>query len=190
MAYRGIGRRADAERELLAGRGADRRFLPDVWSQESRQFVAGLEAAFERAMSLLEAGNLPEAAAELERVNRLHPGDLRTMVNLGVARSRLADFDGALAILGAAIELDPRAALAYVNRASALMAVNRLGEALEDADRAVSVAPNLADAHFVRGGVLAAMGERELGLQEMRVAQRLDPNNPAVRERIRALERQ
>ena len=53
----------------------------------------------------------------------------------------------------------------------------------------MSVAPNLADAHFVRGGVLVAMGEKELGLQEMREAQRLDPNSAAIRDRIRALER-
>ena len=188
LAYRGIGLRRDAERELLAGRDAGRRFLADAWSLRTRQFVAGLEAGFEHAMALLEAGNLPQAAAVLERVNRLYPGDLRTMVNLGVARARLADYGGSLAILSAAIELDPRAPLAYVNRASTLMALGRLSEALQDADRAVSVAPGLADAHFLRGGVLAAMGEIEPGLQELRAAQRLDPNNPAIRDRILALE--
>ena len=53
----------------------------------------------------------------------------------------------------------------------------------------MSVAPQLADAHFVRGAVLAAAGQTELGLQAMHEARRLDPNNQAILDHIRTLER-
>ena len=189
MAYRGIGLEADAKRELLRGRNAGRRFLGDLWSNRRAEYTAGPEAGFERAMSLLEAGDLEQAAAVLERVNELYPGEVRSMVNLGVVRARLLDYEAALEILNEAIEIYPRSAMAYINRASTLLALQRGPEALEDAERAVAIAPKMADAHFVRGGVLVSMGETERGLQAMHEARRLDPNNVAIHDRIRALER-
>jgi tetratricopeptide (TPR) repeat protein len=137
----------------------------------------------------MNAQRFAEAAAVLERLDASHPGELRVLSNLGVARARNGDFAGALAALDRALPLDTGTGFVQTNRAACLLAMERPREALVAADAAVRVAPRSPHAHFARGGVLLVLGERELGLAALREAARLDPNDAGIAAELRAQER-
>ena len=73
----------------------------------------------------------------------------------GACAHRLRQDEEAVAAFRTCIALAPQAAPCYLNRALALLRLNRTGPVLADLDRAIHLAPDLADAWLQRGLVLA-----------------------------------
>ena len=71
----------------------------------------------------------------------------------GNAREAKGDLDGAIAEYTRAIELDPRYADAYLNRANTQADKGDMGHAIADYNRALEINPALARAYAGRGGV-------------------------------------
>jgi adenylate cyclase len=79
-----------------------------------------------------------------------------------------------------AISLDPSNAEAYVCLSVALRDSGDLAGALAEADRAVTLCPNLASAHGRKGQALVFSGEPRAGIDALETALRLDPRSPIM----------
>src|SRR5262249_19777738 len=104
-------------------------------------------------------------------------------------RGNVEDYRKAITYFDRAIELDPNYALAYAERAEAWTLIGDLtGErataylkARSDAEKAVAIAPALAEAHAALGWVCAFVEWKFAeGLSELQRAKELSPANPIV----------
>jgi len=88
-----------------------------------------LRVARYRAFLAQSLEHFAEAVQAYEYVLDRAPDDFESWNNLGNARSALDDFEGSIAALQRAVELDPQAAPTRLNLASALLAADRGSEA-------------------------------------------------------------
>jgi len=98
---------------------------------------------------------------------------------LGCDALARGEAERAVAIFGQAIlgaPLDPHT---HVNMAAAYLALNRLGDALAHAKRAVKLAPSLAEAHHNLGNTLFQSGDAEGAVVAFDAARRLNPAEDA-----------
>jgi superkiller protein 3 len=79
---------------------------------------------------------------------------------LGSCALRQGDEAAALAHFDRAIELDPKAAVAHVGRASALLGSGRTADAIASLERAVTLEPAMGEAYYLLGRAYQAAGER------------------------------
>ena len=106
-------------------------------------------------------------------------------------RRNVEDYRKAISYFDEAIQLDPNYALAYAERAEAWTMVGDLTgqrstaypKAQSDAERAVEIAPGLAEARAALGWVLF-FGEWKFadGLSELKRAKELSPTNPTAND--------
>ena len=80
--------------------------------------------------------------AEAEQLLAAAPDDALALRGLGVILARRGEFEGALASLNRALQLQPRSAAGYFNRGMLLFENGRHAAALEDFRRARSLAPD------------------------------------------------
>ena len=107
-------------------------------------------------------------------------------------RRNLEDFRKAVRYFDEAIRLDPGYALAYAERSEAWTFIGDLGPeqkkdawaaAKNDAEKAVAVGPNLAEAHAALGWVrFFSEWKFAEGLPELRRANKLEPANPTAND--------
>jgi serine/threonine-protein kinase len=106
-------------------------------------------------------------------------------------RRNLEDYGKGITYLDRAIELDPNYALAYAERAEAWTVTGDLSgqraaaypKAVSDAEKAVAIAPSLAEAHAALGWVRAfAEWKFAEGLSELQRAKELSPANPTTND--------
>jgi tetratricopeptide (TPR) repeat protein len=96
LAYRGLGRTADAEAQMRRRSGTDI-LPPDPWIDTLAGLVETAEAHYGLGVEASRAGAWSEAAAAFRRALELDPGHGPARVNLSVALYRLNDEAGALA---------------------------------------------------------------------------------------------
>lgn len=99
-------------------------------------------------------------------------------------RIRQGDFEESVPLLQAAVDEAPGDAERLELFAKVLYKLGRTAEAVTQADRAVQAAPERASAHLIRGDSLAAQGDFARAAEAFSKARSLDPDNPAVLERI------
>jgi serine/threonine-protein kinase len=106
-------------------------------------------------------------------------------------RRNLEDYRKAVDHFGEAIRLDPKYALAYTERSEAWTLIGDLSgqgktawpKARSDAEQAVAVAPDLAEAHGALGWVrFFTEWKFAEGLKELRRAKELSPSNPTAND--------
>jgi TolB-like protein len=106
-------------------------------------------------------------------------------------RRNLEDFRKAVAHFDEAIRLDPDYALAYAERSEAWTLIGDLSgqgktawpKAREDAEKAVAIAPTLAEAHAALGWVRCFVEWKFAeGLSELKRAKELSPANPTAND--------
>lgn len=106
-------------------------------------------------------------------------------------RRNLADYRKAVSYFDEAIRLDPDYALAYAERSEAWTLIGDLSgqrktawpKAREDAEKAVAIAPALAEAHAALGWVRFFVDWKFAeGLSELKRAKELSPANPTANE--------
>jgi tetratricopeptide (TPR) repeat protein len=106
------------------------------------------------------------------------------------ARRNLEDYRKSVGFFDQAIRVDPDYALAYAERSEALTWIGDLGSdkqawaaAGSDAERAVEIDPNLAEAHAAQGWVRFFIDWKFAeGLAEIRRATELSPGNPTAND--------
>jgi TolB-like protein/Flp pilus assembly protein TadD len=106
-------------------------------------------------------------------------------------RRNLEDYRKAVGYLDQAIQLDPNYALAYAERSEALSFIGDLTgqraiawpKAKSDAEKAVAIAPELAEAHAALGWVRCFIDWKfAQGLSELRRAKEISPANPTAND--------
>ena len=102
------------------------------------------EAAFQRALSLEEAGDLAGATAEFARATELDGTDPRFWIARGVALLQLQHFDEAARCLEVGVDLKPHygEADARVFLADALWQAGRKAEAVVEWEKVARMAPS------------------------------------------------
>jgi tetratricopeptide (TPR) repeat protein len=98
----------------------------------------------------------------------------------GVALASLSRYDHAEAQFAEELRIAPDSELPYVQRAFVELQVRRPAEALLSAQRAVELAPNSAEAHYVLGRSLLDSGKLEDAVKELQAAAQLNPGSPEV----------
>jgi superkiller protein 3 len=193
-AYRAAGRGADADR--LTGNagaaGADR-------VQSLRRRVRDLRAdgRWEEAIAALQElirvgpydenghyilGSLMEAHARPEEMVRYWSAeaarDAKPQTShyfWAVGLERSGDFDGAIAQLNAALEIDPAHEMSELRWAAILEKRGRLDEALVHCLIATEILPDFRSAHETCARLLRALGRSREADAELELAKRTDP---------------
>lgn len=178
LAYRGLGRREDAQREMTLGADAKKRFLPDRASQEIAASVVGYHSRLARADALEAAGHLSDAATLLEQALALRPDDVTTVNNLSVVYQNMGRPQQALDLLERAERLDPNQFATEINIVECLLALNRAAEAVPHGEKAVTLAPNLGQAHFAKARALHRAGRFSEARPALQATLALDTRNP------------
>lgn len=99
------------------------------------------------ASVLQQAGDAERAIEAARHAVAADPSNIEYRVCLASLLSTRAQFDAALTELAVALEQDPENALVWRARSGVFAALDRLGEALEAAERAVALAPDDVDCH-------------------------------------------
>ncbi len=111
------------------------------------------EVAVPLAKALIGQGRPNEVLSDARfGVEGLPPGvQFQLLLQRAGAATELGDTKGALAALDSARQLEPSNPAPWVLETPARLRAQQLKEALEAANRAIAMAPNLADGHFARG---------------------------------------
>lgn len=189
-AYRGLGRQAEAERELLAGAMAQKLYLADEWSATFARHTPGRSLAerLQQAHDYLRFGDLRQATRLLEYALEWHPREAEVYNKLAAVHSMAGRDDQAQASLERALLIDPLDCPTLSNLASLYLKIGRLPEGLSHAERGIAQCPAVAALHLTRGRILLAQGQLGEARRALRQAALLDPNSPAARE-LQRLER-
>ncbi len=180
LAYRGLGRREEAERELALGIDSSKRYVADAASKQLENYLAGFASQLKKANALDDAGRFSDAAQILERALAIRPNDVSVMINLSVAYQHMQVFQRALDLLLRAEAADDSRAEIYINIVECLLALQRPEEAIPYGEKAAELAPDLGQAHFAAGRALYTAQRFGEAREALRATARLDTQNPEV----------
>ena len=132
---------------------------------------------FSRGLHQLAHRKLKAALDSFNEAIRLDPEDAYAYALRGNVRSKLGDFDGAVADLGHAIRLEPDEDYYHSLRGYIYFNKNDLPAAIVDFCELVRLAPNDARSYLQRGATYAALGDLEQALSDYNQAILLDPES-------------
>jgi tetratricopeptide (TPR) repeat protein len=96
-------------------------------------------------------------------------------------------YDRAIADYDMAIEIDPKYADAYNNRAWVYFKTGKFALGLPDAEKAVELGPNHAYTFAIRGCIFEALGKKDDAIADYRRALAKDPNMESSKEGLKRL---
>jgi serine/threonine protein kinase/Tfp pilus assembly protein PilF len=120
----------------------------------------------------LQAGDLPRAAAEMDRALELEPQGLWPNFYKGVCASRLGQHEDALAAFSACVVLAPQSAPCFCNRGRAYAELGHLDRAVRDYDHALRLDAALAAAALGRAEVRRRQKDYDGALADLELARR------------------
>jgi len=118
-----------------------------------------VDAYDQAAQAWVMAQKPQNARAEFDAALKLQPKDIHLLIGRAEAAGLARDYWGALDDLNAVLEIDRGSVEALVLRAAAYRHVDAIDLAADDANRAVALSPQFADAYLERGAVAAAKGD-------------------------------
>lgn len=164
----------DAMRAALVG---DLKTAAGYWAQVLAQRPDDVDSLHEYGGVLIDLEAYDEALALGERAiaaNSFDPRGYALKARALIFAGRAAE---ALPVLLAGIEVDRRYAPLYGNMARAYAGLGNLGAALENAEKAVELAPNDAEIRRSYAYTLTALAEHDAAIGELTQAVALDPSN-------------
>ena len=177
-AYQRIERRDRAEVELAQGTNAAIQFLPDPATETVQQFAVSLTARVQQAEQELHSGNHEQAAKLLELALTHHPANVSVLNNLAIAYMRMGQIQKAEALLVRAQQRDHGQFMTALNFSSLMLRTGRVQQALDFADSAIRLAPNLDRGYFSRSLALLRLGRSKEALISIEEALRQNPKDP------------
>jgi tetratricopeptide (TPR) repeat protein len=142
------------------------------------------------AAQQLRQGRAAEAARLFERMTSLRPDHADSWFNLGYARRKARDYDGALHAYGEALARGIREpADVHINRAVILSEhLHRTAEAAEELRKAISANPAALAAWINLGGLHDDLGDSASAREAYQGALRADPGSGRVMARLAAID--
>lgn len=180
MALRGLGRLDEAERELSAGKEAPRWYLGDELDPLLAQYGVNTKDAINKAMKLAQLSRRAEAEVILDKALQAHPDDLALLNNLAAICIDTAKYDKGAELLTRATRIDPGNFGPYINLSVCSGRTGNPTQALEYADKAVALAPNVGQTHLNRANMLIAMKRDDEALLSLQQAAKFDTRNVDV----------
>jgi protein O-GlcNAc transferase len=119
--------------------------------------MAALQAPFQQAASLHQAGYLAQAEALYKEILALNPRHVDALHLLGVLAAQTQRADIGVQLIEQAIAINPHQAALYSNLGNALMALGRYDDAARAYGKAVTLKPDFAEAHCNRGNAFKAV---------------------------------
>lgn len=144
----------------------------------------GLEAAFDEAVALYEAGRLDAAAAGCRRILEAAPGHAGALQTLGIVAGRQGRLAEARRHFQRTVDLHPGIAMAQNNLGAVLRQLGALDEAIDCFRRATSLDPADAGAHNNLGLALLATGCLAEAARSFEQALAAAPDDPAVHNNL------
>lgn len=180
MALRGLGRLDEAEREMSVGKEAPRWYLGDELDPLLDKYGVNTKDAINKAMKLAQLNRRPEAEAVLDKALQAHPDDLALLNNLAAICIDTAKYEKGSELLTRATRIDAGNFGPYINLSVCSARTGNMTQALEYADKAVALAPNVAQTHLNRANMLIAMKRDDEALLALQQAAKFDTRNVDV----------
>ena len=179
------GRLVKASALLNLGRYNESLKILDEALEAASQDSEKAQIWFEKAHLFAEQGNYNETTEALEKVFELAPQDIDLWINGGVLLSAvLGRNDDALKYYERAIQIDPDNKLAWINKANALVRLNRTDEATGAYQEALNITkkslmadPEDSDLWAEKGLLLHNVGNSEEAVKAFANATRIDPGD-------------
>ena len=159
----------------------------DAFSQALFSDPNDLRALDEMAGLAERNENFEEALPKRDRLCQLRPASMLYANRLSALYFELNRPDDAIAILGDLAEREPGNPAAQSNFANALLAVDRLQEAIEAYRRAIRIDPRYVIARHNLAEALARTGDLDGAMQQFREALAIQPDFTPARHRLLVL---
>ncbi len=127
-------------------RNNDYRSAVAIWTDTVLKVPDNANARDNLGSSLLEAGRVPEAAAELEEALRLSPDNAIALDNLGIIAFQQGRSDEAMELFRRSLRAKPRHAWTHYNYGYALEQAGHDSEAVEQYRKALEIRPEFPEA--------------------------------------------
>jgi tetratricopeptide (TPR) repeat protein len=98
----------------------------------------------------------------------------------GTALAALSEYDDAKSQFRQEMLISPKSELPYLGMASIALKMQRPGDALPAAQRAVEFKPDSAEAHYLLGRSCLELGRQDEALRELETAGKMAPESPEV----------
>lgn len=179
LAYRGMEKTADAERELALGTGARRVLLVDEWTRQFPRYDAApsIRARLDEARQYLDSGAVKQGVEMLRYALEWHPDDADILVELGLALLRLDQPEEAGSFLLKAESLSPGRADVTHGLAELYLKRQQLPQALTQAERAIEIEPNACSHRLLKGKILLTQKQVPEAYAALSEAVALDQTN-------------
>ncbi len=130
--------------------------------------------------ALLQASKYDEAFPKFQSLLRQYPATPFLHYAYGTGLAALSQYDEAQTQLRQEISISPKSELPYLRLASIALKTHHPADALPSAQRAVELADDSAEAHYLLGRSWLELGQQEKALQELERASRMAPDSPEV----------
>jgi tetratricopeptide (TPR) repeat protein len=150
--------------------------LPD---QVEASEIHLVESAGEIA-ALLASSRYELAFASFEALEKDYPAAPFLHYAYGTALATLSRYDEAEIQLRKELQISPASELPHIRLASLALKRHRPADARPEAERAVELAHDSAEAHYIRGRTCLELGEEQTAVEELEVASKLAPGSPEV----------
>jgi tetratricopeptide (TPR) repeat protein len=153
--------------------------MPQLPNQLDDSQVNLAQSAGEIAV-LLQNSQYDQAYPRFEARLKEYPAVPFLHYQYGTALAALSQFDEAEAQFRAETQISPRSELPFVGMASLALKRYRPAEAMPSAQRAVQLASDSAEAHYVLGRAYLELDQNEQAVHEFEAAGKLAPGMPEV----------
>lgn len=180
LAYRDLGKVAEAERELRLGLGSEDVFMIDPWSDDITGHKKLLADQVALAFAHIEKGDFNTGLRILETAYTWYPKNVDVINDLAIAYLRSKRTKKAHELLQNALRIDESAFATRINLSACLLELGRIDEALEQADYAIRLSSTTAQAHIQRGSCLIRLQRLSEAIADFDAAIRYDSRNPGL----------
>ncbi len=171
----------EEEKQLLSKRDADETLQFKNYASRRERFQAEtrlesqLASYQDLAKRFLERGNLESARDVFDQAHELHPGDYSTLMNCGVVRYAMNDFNQAQEFFSQGTTMRENNAYTHYMLGSCLYRTRQDELAAKSFERAILIQPDYANAHLHLGIVRGIGGRHQQAIQSFQTAIDLDP---------------
>ena len=111
------------------------------------------------------------------------PDLVAALINRGVAYKNTGNLEMAVVDYTSALDIAPKDAVLWANRANAHREMQQLNPALSDINRALKLDPERATSYYVRGAILEARDDQEGAQKDFLKAYELQPQNTVFKQK-------